>query len=91
MEKYFLICKKRLVKGVSLADEFDLADEAFEYNGESWVEIPCNEINDRLMGYDPTEDDFFALGNTEIMSQIRAVSDEEREEFIRSLSNRKED
>lgn len=82
MEKYFLICEKRLVKGISPNDEFGLAYEAFEYKDKSWVEISRNEINDRLMGYDPTEDDFYALGNMEIMNEIREISDEERDEII---------
>ena len=38
-----------------------------------------NDINDRLIGYDPTEDDFYAIGNTEIMDELREMTDEERE------------
>ena len=31
MEKYFWICKERLVKGICLEGEFLLANEAYEY------------------------------------------------------------
>ena len=32
--------------------------------------VAINDINDRLIGYDPTEDDFYAIGNTEIMDEL---------------------
>ena len=40
--------------------------------------VAINDINDRLIGYDPTEDDFYAIGNTEIMDELREMTDEER-------------
>lgn len=79
MERYYLICEKRIVKGIFQDDkEGGLAFQAYEYKDRSWKEISRNEINDRLMGYDPTEDDFYAIGNTEIMDELREMTDEER-------------
>ncbi len=80
MEKYYLICEKRIVKGIFPDDKTGgFVRQAFEYKNNSWVEISINDINDRLIGYDPTEDDFYAIGNTEIMDELREMTDEERE------------
>ena len=46
---------------------------------KSLCKISINDINDRLIGYDPTEDDFYTIGNTEIMDELREMTDEERE------------
>lgn len=83
MERYFLICGNRLVKGVTSHSEFHLASVAYEYINGSWVEINCNEINDRLMGFDPAEDDFYALGNSEIMDEIEVVEEVDLAKYMR--------
>jgi len=77
MEKYFLILKKRLVKGVSVGEKFTLASTAYEYIDEEWEDLDPNEINDRLMGYDPSEVDMYSIGNTDIMEEIEEVSEDE--------------
>ncbi len=83
MEKYFLILGKRLVKGVSLDDDFYLASTAYEYIEGTWREMKVNEINDRLMGYDPSEDGIYAMGNTDIMDEIEEVPEADLEKYMK--------
>ena len=47
-----------------------------------WKNDEKHLIGDCLMGYDPTEDDFYAIGNTEIMDRIKEISEEVAKEFI---------
>lgn len=83
VEKYFLIYNRRLVKGFSTSKDFFLADEAFEYINGQWKSLDRNQINDRLMGYDPTEVDFYAIGNTDIMKEINEISAEKINKYMK--------
>ena len=74
MIKYFLINEKRLVKGD--VDETGLVGDSFEYIDSEWQGLDENEINDRLMGYDPFDDGFHGIGNTDIMLTIKKISEE---------------
>ena len=82
MEKYFLILEKRLVKGVSVAEKFTLASTAYEYIDGEWKDLDPNEINDRLMGYDPSEVDMYSIGNTDIMEEIEEISEKEARKYM---------
>lgn len=84
MEKYYLICGRRLVKGVSLSEDCSLASTAYEYVGDAWKEIDVNEINDRLVGYDPSEDGPYAIGNTDIMDEIEEISEADLEKYMKN-------
>lgn len=83
MEKYYLIYGRRLVKGVSSRDDFQLANAAYEYIEGTWKEIDVNEINDRLMGYDPSEDGPYAIGNTDIMEEIETISEADLGKYMK--------
>ncbi len=82
MIKYFLIDGIRLVKGYCKDDRFNLVHSAFEYRNKKWKEINTNVINDRLMGYDPTEDSIYGIGNTEIMDSIEEITEEKAKELL---------
>jgi len=84
MEKYFLILKKRLVKGISECEDFCLASTAYEYIDGEWEELDPNEINDRLMGYDPSEVDMYSIGNTDIMEEIEEISVADTHKYMRN-------
>lgn len=49
MEKYYLIYGRRLVKGVSSRDDFQLADAAYEYKNRKIQEKILREIPDQLL------------------------------------------
>jgi len=83
MEKYYLIYGRRLVKGVSSSDDFHLADTAYEHRDGEWKEIDVNVINDRLMGYDPSEDGPYAMFNTDIMDEIEEISEVEVGKYMK--------
>lgn len=80
MIRYFLIYGKRLVKGES-SENIKLVNSAFAYKDGEWQVISPNEINDRIMGYDPTEDDFYKIGNIEIMDSIEEITEEEAQKY----------
>lgn len=50
--------------------------------GKGWIEDSC-EITDHQMGYDPTEDDFYKFGNTEIMAALHEISAAEAVELLK--------
>lgn len=90
MTRYYIICNKTLAKGVIDGEvkekEFCLVDSAFRYQNNSWVEMDRNEINDRLVGYDPTEDGCYAMWNMDIMEQIQTISEEEAKVYMEQLN-----
>ncbi|MFM1524758.1 MULTISPECIES: hypothetical protein [Helcococcus] len=83
MKRFFLVYKKRLMMGKSSDSSYDLVDEAYEYINEDWIEISPNQINDRLMGYDPTEDSFYSIGNLDIMDEIEEITEKEAKELMK--------
>lgn len=82
MVKYYLICGKRLVKGVTSGDTYILASSAYEYINGQWVGMDVNEINDRLVGYDPSEDEPYSFGNMSMMEEIKEISEEEMRQYL---------
>lgn len=84
MIKYYLINNERLVKGEAseTSAKLGFVDTAFEYQQGVWQEISRNEVNDRVIGYDPYEDFSHALGNTDIMNEIKKISEDEAERII---------
>ena len=46
-------------------------------------EIDVNEINDRLMGYDPSEDGPYAIGNTDIMEEIETLPEADLGKYMK--------
>lgn len=53
---------------------------------KGWVEDNC-EITDHQMGYDPTEDDFYKFGNTEIMASLHKITAQEAVELLKKGIN----
>lgn len=53
---------------------------------KGWVEDSC-EITDHQMGYDPTEDDFYKFGNTEIMGSLHKITAQEAVELLKKGIN----
>lgn len=51
------------------------------FNNGSWEEDSRCLIMDCLMGYDPTEEGPYALGNTEIMDRIQEITEIEAVAF----------
>ena len=49
----------------------------FIFNNGRWENYEKHLIGDCLIGYDPTEDDFYAIGNMEIMDRIKEISESE--------------
>ena len=82
MTNYYLIYDKILVKGETFEGDFELVHTAFKFINGRWEPMDANEINDRIMGYDPTEDSpMYGIGNSDIMSEIRKITKEEAEEI----------
>ncbi len=70
MKTYYLILDKILGKKVN--------GESFLFENGKWVPDINREIQDRLVGYDPYEDDdFYGFGSTSVMNEIREISEEE--------------
>ena len=53
--------------------------------GSGWVRDVNHDISDRILGYDPSEEPGWRMGNTDIMEEIRSIS---REEAMRLISER---
>ena len=49
----------------------------FIFTDGRWEKDAKHLIGDCLIGYDPTEDDFYAIGNMEIMDRIKEISESE--------------
>lgn len=49
----------------------------FLYNDGVWEKDINRLILDCLIGYDPTEEGIYALGNTEVLDRIKEISQEE--------------
>lgn len=84
MEKYYLIYGRRLVKGISSNKDCSLASTAYEYVEDVWKEIDVNEINDRLVGYDPSEEGPYAMENMDIMDEIEEISEADLEKYMKN-------
>lgn len=80
VEKYYLINDKRLCKGYIL---HALCIKAEELVDGQWVEIKACEINDRLLGFDPSEELGWQMGHKDIMDEIQEVSVEAIGDFLR--------
>lgn len=54
-------------------------NETFEFKNNEWIKANNNEITDRLMGYDSSEprDSPYAIGNTDILSTIKELTQEQ--------------
>ena len=61
----------------------------FLYQNGKWVPDMNNTVSDRIMGYDPYEDDDspYKIGNTTIMDEIEEISEEEMNRRIRKQSD----
>lgn len=82
MEKYYLIYSRKLVKGEVKKETDFLVNAAWEYVNKEWVEISPNEINDRIMGYDPSEVDMYSMYNEDIRAEIESITEEEARRFM---------
>ena len=73
---FYLINDKKL----AVTKDYD----AFEYVDGNWIQIEYNEISDRLIGYDPYEpdDSTYKIGNLDIMSSIKKITEDEAKELI---------
>ena len=56
--------------------------DCYIFNNGSWEEDTRCLIMDCLMGYDPTEEGPYVLGNTEIMAQIHEITEMEAVAFM---------
>ena len=55
----------------------------FIFNNGHWEEDTNNLIVDCILGYDPTEEGPYALGNTEIMGRIQEITEIEAIAFMK--------
>ncbi|MDO4712181.1 MAG: hypothetical protein Q4A75_09400 [Peptostreptococcaceae bacterium] len=91
MIKYYLINNKILVKGETFneSNALGFVQRTFAFRDGIWQEINPNEINDRIMGFDPFEDSVYGIGNIDIMDELRQITEEEANRFIESSQNHK--
>ena len=59
----------------------------FIFNNGQWEKDTTHLIGDCLIGYDTTEDDFYAIGNMEIMDRIKEISEGEAKVIINKSRN----
>lgn len=81
MKYYYIKSLSLFAKGDGLSQNYILK------NGEWVIDNDCI-VSDRLMGYDPYEDDDspYKIGNITIMDEIEEISEEE---FIKRTQNNK--
>ena len=70
--EFFLVLEKRL-----LCRDKERKFDAYEFIDGEWKEAKWTIIEDRLRGYDPFEDDYYKIGNKEIMDEIKRLSIEQ--------------
>ncbi len=64
--KLYLVLEKRLFCQVN--------DKTYEYVNGEWIDGDWREVKDRLMGYDPSDNE---IGDSDILSSIKEISKEE--------------
>lgn len=77
VQYYYVKDENIFAKGIGLS-------ENYLYKNGEWVEDHEHIVSDRLMGYDPYEDDDspYKIGNTEIMLQLEKITKEEFERRV---------
>lgn len=87
MTKYYLIKNDLLVKGDTIRESggMGFVENAFAFRNGIWEKISRNEINDRIIGYDPCEEGCYGIGNTDIMDELREISEEEANQIMQDL------
>ena len=72
MKYYYIKDLNLLAKGEGLYNNYI-------FKSGEWMLDTENIVSDRLMGYDPYEDDDspYKIGNTSIMDEIKEISEEE--------------
>ena len=80
MKYYYIEHLNILAKGEPFATNYILKD------GE-WVEDVEGIVSDRLIGYDPYEEDpAYKIGNREVMAEIKELSEQEFRTLLATLS-----
>ena len=64
--KFYLVLEKRLFCQVN--------NKTYEYVDGKWIDGDWREVKDRLMGYDPSNNE---IGNTDVLSEIQKLSQEQ--------------
>ena len=83
MKYYYIEHLNILAKGEPFATNYILKD------GE-WVEDVECIVSDRLIGYDPYEEDpAYRIGNREVMSEIKEISEDEFKKLLATQSSYK--
>ena len=70
-------------------ENYFFASEVY-HPGSGWVRDANHDISDRIMGYDPDEEPGWRMGNSDLMSEIRAISRDKAIELILRLTEEKE-
>jgi|LSQX01.2.fsa_nt_gb hypothetical protein len=80
-EMYYLLDKETVGKRT--------ADGDFLYSYGQWIPDIKHEIADCLIGYDSSEetDSPYAIGNTEMLSRIESITNEQVEQYLDSCHN----
>lgn len=82
MTTYYLILDRQLGKKED--------NDCYLFENSTWVRDIYNEINDRLIGYDPSEDfdSPYKIGCTSIMDEIKEISEERAMQIINGQSTK---
>ena len=64
--KFYLVLEKRLFCQIN--------DMTYEYVNGEWIDGDWKEVNDRLIGYDPSDG---KIGDTDVLSEIQKLSIEQ--------------
>ncbi len=73
------------IKDLSLFAKGEGRNYNFIYQNGKWLPDTKNYVSDRIMGYDPDEDEDspYKIGNSSIMNEIEEITEEEFEKRIK--------
>lgn len=86
MIKYYLINNQILVKGETSKESggMGLVKNTFAFRHGTWERISVNEINDRIMGFNPYEDSIYGIGNTDTMDSLQEITEDEANRIMQN-------
>ena len=77
---YYIKSKKLFAKSTSSGD--------YIYKNGEWSKDTKHLVCDRLLGYDPSDDSPYGIGNTDIMEDLEKITEEEFKKNLMSNQNK---
>lgn len=89
MKYYYIKSKKLFAKSIEIKEKKYTRYEYYLYKNGGWVKDTESIVMDRIMGYDPHEDDFYAFGNIEVTEDLEEITEEEFEKRCNQETSQK--